>query len=252
MAELSDVTEYLDTALHIDEIEDYSGAYNGLQVECRSPIDSVCVATDACMATIERTAEEGANLLFVHHGMFWTDPLPLTGLVYRRLRVLIDNDIALYSCHLPLDVHPLFGNNAHLARSLDLHIEGRWGRWKSVEGLGVWAVVDRSLNDVVDRVERVCDRRAHVLRGGPPHVRRMAILTGGGGSMIEQAHAEGYDTLLTGEGAHHTYHEAMEYGINVIYAGHYATETFGVKAVGKALNDRFGVDWTFIDHPTGM
>lgn len=252
MAELSDVTEYLDAALHIDEIEDYSGAYNGLQVECRSPIDSVCVATDACMATIERTAEEGASLLFVHHGMFWTDPLPLTGLTYRRLRALIDNDIALYSCHLPLDIHPMFGNNALLGRALDLHVEGRWGQWKSVEGLGVWAVVDRPLNDVVDRVERVCDEQAHVLRGGPPHVRRMAILTGGGGSMIEQAHAEGFDTLLTGEGAHHTYHEAMEYGINVIYAGHYATETFGVKAIGKALNDRFGIDWTFIDHPTGM
>jgi len=252
VAELKDVAEYLDSALHIDEVEDYPGAYNGLQVECRSPIERVCVATDACLETIERTAKAGANFLFVHHGLFWSDPLPLTGRVYRRVRALVDADIALYSAHLPLDVHPMFGNNAILGRALDLHIEGRFGTWKDVDGMGVWAVVDRSLNDFVDRVERVCEAKARVLRGGPPHVRRVAIVTGGGSSFIQQAHDDGFDTLLTGEGSHHTYHDAMEYGVNVIYAGHYATETFGVKAIGKALNDRFGIEWSFIDHPTGM
>jgi len=252
VAELNDVTEYLDTALKIDGVEDYPGAWNGLQVECKSPIDRVCVATDACMETIERTAAAGANLLVVHHGMLWGEPLPVTGRVYRRLRALIEADIALYSCHLPLDIHPLFGNNAILARSLDLHIEGRFGKWKDIDGMGVWAVVDRPLIDFVARVERVCETTATVLRGGPPHVRRVAIVSGGGSSFIEQAHADGFDTLLTGEGSHHTYHESMEYGINVIYAGHYATETFGVKAIGQALNDRFGIEWSFIDHPTGM
>jgi len=252
MAELKDVVEYLDSALHIDEVEDYPGAWNGLQVECRSPIDAVCVATDACMETIEKTVEAGANLLFVHHGLFWSDPLPLVGRVYRRVRALIDNDVALYSAHLPLDVHPMYGNNAILARQLDLHIEGRFGRFGDLDGVGVWAVVDRPLNDFVDRVEKVCGAKAKVLRGGPPHVRRVAVVTGGAGSMIEQVHEDGFDTLLTGEGNHHTYHDAMEFGVNVIYAGHYATETFGVKAIGKALNDRFGIEWTFIDHPTGM
>ena len=108
------------------------------------------------------------------------------------------------------------------------------------------------MNDFLSDVEQVCQGEALVLRGGPPHVRRLAIVTGGGGSMIAQAHDGGFDTLLTGEGGHHTYHEAMEYGINVIYAGHYATETLGVKAVGASLADRFGIEWEFLDHPTGM
>jgi dinuclear metal center YbgI/SA1388 family protein len=252
VADLKDVVEYLDTALKISDFEDYPGAHNGLQVECRSPIDRACVATDACLETIEKTAENGANLLFVHHGLFWGDPLPLTGLIYRRVRALVEADIALYAAHLPLDVHPMFGNNAILARSLDLHIEGRFGDWRDVPGLGVWAVVDRPLNDFVSRVEKVCDSQALVLRGGPPHVRRVAVITGGGGSMIRQAHEEGFDTLLTGEGNHHTYHEAMEYGINVIYAGHYATETLGVKALAEHLGATFGLPWEFIDHPTGL
>jgi dinuclear metal center YbgI/SA1388 family protein len=252
VAELKDIVEHLNSMLHIDDVADYPGAWNGLQVECRSPIDKVCVATDACLDTIERTAEEGANLLIVHHGLFWTDPLPITGRTYRRLRALIDGDIALYSAHLPLDVHPLFGNNPLFGRALGLAIEGRFGASKDMEEVGVWAVADQPLRKFVEKIEEVTEGEAMVIQGGPPHVRRVAIVTGGGGSMIEQAHEGGFDTLLTGEGAHHTYHDAMEFGVNVIYAGHYATETFGVKAVGKNLAERFGVEWSFIDNPTGM
>jgi dinuclear metal center YbgI/SA1388 family protein len=251
MADLNEIVEHLEMTLRVSEIEDYPGAWNGLQVDGRSPVDKVCVATDACLATIEGTAAAGGQLLVVHHGLFWGDPLPLVGRSYRRIRALMAADIALYSVHLPLDIHPVLGNNALLARQLRLSIEGRFGTWKSVE-TGVWAVVDRPLNDFVADVEQVCEGSALVLRGGPPHVRRLAIVTGGGGSMIQQAHTGGFDTLLTGEGGHHTYHEAMEYGMNVIYAGHYATETLGVRAVGESLADRFGVEWEFIDHPTGM
>lgn len=252
MADLKDVVEHLDSALHVKDIPDHPGAHNGLQVECRSPIDRVAVATDASLATIEAAVELGANLLVVHHGLFWTDPIPVTGVAYRRLAALINADMALYSVHLPLDVHPLFGNNSILARELDLWIEGRFGTWKDVDEIGVWTVLDVPLRDFVQRVEALCGCDAQVLPGGPPHARRVLIVAGGGGSMIRQAHEGGFDTLVTGEGAHHTYHEAMEYGVNVIYAGHYATETFGVKALGKMLSERFGVEWDFIDHPTGM
>ena len=251
MAELREIVEHLEMALRVADIEDFPDSWNGLQVDGRSPVDKVCVATDACLETIERTAAKGGQLLIVHHGLFWGDPLPLIGKSYRRIRALIESDIALYSVHIPLDIHPVLGNNALLARQLGLSIEGRFGLWKGIE-LGVWAVVDRPLNDVIADIEKECGGRAKVLRGGPPHVRRLAIVTGGGGSMIKQAHAGGFDTLLTGEGGHHTYHEAIEYGINVIYAGHYATETLGVKAVGQSLADRFGVEWEFIDHPTGL
>jgi len=251
MADLNEIVEHLDMALRISEIEDFPGAWNGLQVDGRAPVEKVCVATDACMATIEQTSATGGQLLVVHHGLFWGDPLPLVGRSYRRIRALIESDIALYSAHIPLDIHPMLGNNGLLARKLGLSIEGRFGLWKGIE-LGVWAVVDRPLNDFIVDVERICGGTTRVLRGGPPHVRRLAIVTGAGGSTIEQAHAGGFDTLLTGEGGHHTYHEAMELGLNVIYAGHYATETLGVKALGQTLADRFGIEWEFIDHPTGM
>lgn len=251
MADLSEIVEHLDMALRVADVEDFPGAWNGLQVGGRSPVDKVCVATDACMATIEQTADNGGQLLVVHHGLFWGEPLPLVGRSYRRIRALIETDIALYSVHIPLDIHPMLGNNALLARQLGLSIEGRFGTWNGIE-LGVWTVADRPLNDFVADVQRLCGGTTKVLRGGPPHIRRLAIITGAGGSMIEQAHAGGFDTLLTGEGRHHTYHEAMEFGVNVIYAGHYATETLGVKALGESLADRFGIEWEFIDHPTGM
>lgn len=251
MAELQEMVEQLDLTLRVAEIEDYPGAWNGLQVDGRSPVEKVCVATDATLATIEASAESGAQLLVVHHGLFWGEPLPLVGRSYRRIRALIDADIALYSVHLPLDMHPMLGNNALLTRKLGLSIEGRFGQWKGID-IGTWAVVDRPLNEFVARIEDVCGGSAKVIQGGPPHVRRLGVITGGGGSMIEQAHAGGFDTLLTGEGNHHTYHDAMELGVNVIYAGHYATETLGVQELGRWLAERFGVEWEFLDYPTGL
>ena len=121
---------------------DYPGAFNGLQVESRSPIERIAAATDASLSTIEGAAEAEAQLLLVHHGLFWGDPLPLTGVSYRRVRALLDADMALYSAHLPLDVHPEVGNNVLLARALDLSIEGRFGRSQGDVEIGVWAAAD--------------------------------------------------------------------------------------------------------------
>lgn len=252
MADLQELVEFLDDYLDLRGVPDYPGAWNGLQVDCRSPIESVCLATDACQVTIDGSAREGAQLLVVHHGLFWGNPLPVTGRSYRRLKALLDADMALYSVHLPLDVHPDVGNNVLLARALGLETEGTFGRWSDYAGLGVWAATDLSLHELVTRVADACGDTPRVIQGGPEHVRRVGIATGAAGSLIEQAHEDGLDTFVTGEGNHHTYHEATELGLNLIYAGHYATETAGVRALGDVLTDRYGLDCLFLDHPTGM
>jgi len=252
VADLRELVEYLDEYLDVRGVPDYPGAWNGLQVDCRSPIETVCVATDACQATIDDAVREGAQLLVVHHGLFWGEPLPITGRSYRRMKVLLDADMALYSSHLPLDIHPEVGNNVLLARELGLTTEGTFGKWSDLDGIGVWAVTDLSLREFVARVQVACGAAPRLIQGGPEHVRRVGVATGAAGSLIEQAHEEGLDTFVTGEGSHHTFHDAVEFGLNVIYAGHYATETAGVRALGVLLADRYGLDCRFLDHPTGL
>lgn len=252
MADLREITEALDDYLRVDRVPDYPGAMNGLQVEGRSPIERVAAATDAALATIEAAVEREAQLLLVHHGLFWGDPRPVTGPTYRRFRALFDADMAVYSAHLPLDVHDEVGNNVLLADALELPVEGRFGTYEDLDGLGVWSAVDVSRDALVDRVVEACGGSPTVIPGGPSHVRRVGVVTGGADSMLGAANAAGLDTFITGEGKHHTYHEALELGLNVIYAGHYATETLGVRALAAWLGDRFGVDHVFLDHPTGL
>jgi dinuclear metal center YbgI/SA1388 family protein len=252
VAELKELVEYLDRYLRVAEIPDYDGAYNGLQVGSRAPVDRIAAAVDACQATIEAGVEQGAQLLIVHHGLFWGDPLPITGRSYRRLRALFEADVALYASHLPLDVHPRVGNNVLLAGALGLPVEGRFGTHRGLEGLGVWTAADLPLEKLAERLETACGRRPIVVPGGPAHVRRLGIVTGAAASLLSQARAEGLDTLITGEGSHHTYHDAMEWGMNLVYAGHYATETFGVRALAAHLAEEFGLEWSFVDHPTGL
>lgn len=252
MADLTEIVEFLDGWLAIDEIEDYPGAYNGLEIESRSPVERVAAAVDACQATAEMAHDAGAQLLLVHHGLFWGEPLPLTGANYRRVRSFLDADLALYAAHLPLDAHPEVGNNVLLAEALGLEVEGRFGDHDRVEGIGVWCAADLPRDDFTARVREACGRDPHVVPGGPPHVRRVGIVTGGASELLPQAHDAGLDTFVTGEGPHHTYHQAEEMGVNLVYAGHYATETFGVKAAAERVAREFGVDWTFLDHPTGL
>ncbi|MGH7540980.1 MAG: Nif3-like dinuclear metal center hexameric protein, partial [Gemmatimonadota bacterium] len=218
LAELGEVADWLDAYLRIGDIEDYPGALNGLQVESRGPIGKVGAATDAAQATIDAAADAGCDLLLVHHGLFWGDPAPVTGAAYRRLRRLFEADMALYAAHLPLDVHEEVGNNALLAGALGLTVDGRFGRYRSLEGIGVLASLDLAREHLLGRVADECGTEPQLIPGGPVRVRRVAIVTGAAGSLIGDAVEAGADTLVTGEGAHHTYHEALEAGINVIYA----------------------------------
>ncbi len=252
VADLREIVEYLDEVLDVASIPDAPGARNGLQVDGRSPVEKIVAAVDATQATIDAAARDGAQLLLVHHGLFWGDPLPVVGRSYRRLKALFDADLAVYAAHLPLDVHPELGNNVLLARALDLEVEGRFGEWAGFEGIGVWCAADLPLDALLDRVRDACGAEPRAIPGGPSHVRRAGIVTGGGGSLIADAHEAGLDTFVTGEGAHHTFHDAVELGVNVIYAGHYATETLGVKALAARLADRFELEWDFVDRPTGL
>jgi dinuclear metal center YbgI/SA1388 family protein len=242
---LADVVAFLDRELRTAEIKDYPNAHNGLQLENGGDVTRVACAVDACEAVIDAAVDAGADLLIVHHGMLWDGARRIEGSFHRKLRRAMTADLAIYSSHLPLDVHPKLGNNALLARALGLK------KTTPFLEVGVQAAVNVSLAVLIDRIEAVVQAPIHLAPGGPDRVRRLGICSGGAGGEVAKAVAEGVDTFLTGEGSHATYIAAEELGVNLIYAGHYATETFGVKALGAELERRFRLPWAFLDHPTG-
>jgi dinuclear metal center YbgI/SA1388 family protein len=248
---LRELVSHLDEYLRIHEIPDSQHALNGLQVEGRREVGSIAVAVDASEASVMGAVELGADLLLVHHGLFWDGNQPVTGRRYRRLAPLVEAGIGLYSAHLPLDVHPAVGNNAILARELGLEVLGTFGEYKGID-VGLWGEAGWSRGELAARLGEVLGAEARLIPGGPERVERVGVLTGGGGDYVAAAAAAGLDTLVTGEGSHHTYFAAMEGGVNLFYGGHYATETFGVRALAAYLEARFGVTWTYLDQPTGL
>ena len=249
--DLAVLVSYLDRYLRTSEVPDAPNALNGLQLANGGTISRVTAAVDLCDATVQMAAQQGADLLLVHHGLFWGGLQPLTGRAYRRVTGLIKHNIALYSAHLPLDVHPEVGNNAVLAHRLGVARRGEFGEEYGVR-IGVWGEVDIPRAVLAQRLGEVVGGHPRLMAFGPERVRRVGIVTGAAGSMIGQAAAQGLDTYITGEGAHHTFFDAEELGLNVFYAGHYATETFGVKALAERLCTEFDLAWTFLDHPTDL
>lgn len=246
-----ELVAYLDDYLAIREIPDYKDAFNGLQAEGRGEVKRVAVAVDACLATLERAVQESADMLIVHHGLFWGAKAPVVGPYHRRLALILKNDLNVYSCHLPLDAHPEVGNNHVLARLLGLEPAGTFGEFEGTP-IGVFAEIEITRDAFVQRVRDVLGITPLTIATGPDIVRRVGIATGGAGTWIERAARKGLDTFLTGEGPHHTYFDAEELGLNVLYAGHYATETVGVRALGAHLSQRFHLETFFLDHPTGL
>lgn len=249
--DLASVVAYLDRDLRIGEVPDAPNAHNGLQVGNAGVVSRTAAAVDVCETTIRMAAQSGADLLLVHHGLFWDGLQPLTGRAYRRTAGLIQRNIALYSAHLPLDVHPEIGNNAVLARQLGVQVRGEFGEAYGVR-IGVWGELDIARAALGQRLAALVGATQRLMPFGPEGVRRVGIVTGAAGSMIDQAAAAGLDTFVTGEGSHHTFFDAEELGLNVFYAGHYATETFGVKALAERLCTQFGLPWSFLDHPSGL
>jgi dinuclear metal center YbgI/SA1388 family protein len=244
---LDELVRYCDDYLNVRTVRDAPHALNGLQVANSGSVTRLAVSVDLCEATIRMAVMERADLLVVHHGLFWDGAVPLVGPQFARVAGLIGHDLALYSAHLPLDCHPDVGNAAVLARKLGVAIQGGFGIWQE-QVCGVWGEIETSRDDFGQRLGNVLGLVPRALPFGPDAVRRVGIATGAGGSFIPQAAGAGLDTYVTGEGTHHTYFDAEELHLNV----HYATETFGVKALAEHLSARFGLPWTFLDHPTGL
>ena len=254
---LGDVAAHLDTVLRTAEIPDYAGALNGLQVENKGAIARVAVAVDASLATIDGAIESGANLLIVHHGLFWSGAQPLRGNVYRRYQRLLANDVAVYSSHLPLDLHPTLGNNALLSKAMGLVPSGGFGIYQTVH-VGMMGDADVETAQLVARADAIARAEGGTLVVVGSHAGRRtlrwAVCSGAGASSesLREAAAKNIDTLIVGEGPQHTAVEAMELGIAVLYVGHYATETFGVRALGAELERTFRLPWSFVAAPTGL
>ena len=248
---LAVLVAHADKLLNTSGIGDYDGAVNGLQVENSGQVTRIAAAVDASLATVKLAIKAKADLLVVHHGLFWSKSHPWTGKKYELIRALIENNIAVYSSHLPLDAHPKLGNSAQLCAALGFkkmrpffHSHGQ------PIGLQTTAAILRS--ELASKLGRATNSKPLVIPGGAEMCRRIGVVTGGAGGDLKSAAAEGVDTFITGEGPHWTYALAEELGINVLYAGHYATETFGVKALSAHLSKQFRVPWVFLNHPTGL
>lgn len=248
---LATVVRYCDRLLRTAAINDYEGAVNGLQVENRGSVTRIAATVDASLATVKLAVAAKADLLLVHHGLFWGASHPWTGKRHELLRFLIDNDLAVYSSHLPLDAHPQLGNNAQLCAALGLR-KLRPFLFHKGQFIGCQTKRTISRMDLASRLRGAVGGKVHLIPEGPEICRRIGVVSGGAGGDLKQAAQEGVDTFITGEGPHWTYAMAEELGLNVLYGGHYATETFGVKALAEHLSKRFKIPWVFLDHPTGL
>jgi dinuclear metal center YbgI/SA1388 family protein len=248
---LDTLVRHCQRLLQPQRFNDWDGAANGLQVQNSGRVTRIAATVDASLATLQRAAALRANLLLVHHGLFWTPAHPWTDTRYRQIRILLEADLAVYSAHLPLDAHPTLGNNAGLCRALGFRrLAPFFNHRGSSIGFQTRTRLDRDA--LVQRLERVVHQPVKLLPGGPAVCRRIGLVTGGAGAELQLAAREGVDTFITGEGPHWTFAAAEETGLNVLYGGHYATETFGVKALAAQLAQRFRLPWTFIDHPSGL
>ena len=249
---LDTLVRFLDEYLLIAaETADSPEALNGLQVSNAGDVTRLAAAVDLCQATVRLAAEQHADCLLVHHGLFWGGLRPLVGPAYARVAGLIKNNIALYAAHLPLDRHPDVGNNRVLAKLLGLKVRGDFGDYHGAPA-GVWGDWSGTREELSWALSRTLGTAARLFPFGPERVQRVGIVTGSGGSLIPQAAAAGLDTFITGEGQHWTFFDAEELGLNVFYAGHYATETVGVKALAEHVSKKFDIPWVFLDHPTGL
>jgi dinuclear metal center YbgI/SA1388 family protein len=250
-AALSAIVKYSDRLLRTSEVADYDGAVNGLQMENAGGVTRIAAAVDASLATVRKAIEARADLLVVHHGLFWSKRHPWTGKNFELMRLLLENGVAIYSSHLPLDMHAQLGNNAQLCAALGLRNLKPFFHTKN-QFLGLQTATSIPRVELSRRLSKAVSGEVKLLPGGPLTCKRIGVVTGGAGAEVKLAAAEGVDTFITGEGPHWTYALAEELGVNVLYAGHYATETFGVKALAAHLSKKFRVPWVFLDHPTGL
>jgi dinuclear metal center YbgI/SA1388 family protein len=249
--QLDKLVSFLDTELCLSEFREDESA-NGLQVEGRAKIRKVGLAVDACEYVFRKAATKEIDFLLVHHGLIWGGLKTIRGVLKQRIKALLDSEVSLYACHLPLDWHPQCGNNAQLLKLLSIRKMGEFGNYHG-KNISYWGktVKELSLDEFSLRVDKVLGARSSAISFGK-RVRNVGVVSGGGWFAINETDKYNIDTFLTGEPSHSAYTLAEEMKVNLVFAGHYATETLGVKAVGQALKKRFGLTIEFIDHPTGL
>jgi dinuclear metal center YbgI/SA1388 family protein len=254
---LGELESYTDSLLETQNIPDYPNAVNGIQVYTQSPIRKIAAAVDFSTRAVRGAVETGANLLVVHHGMFWGGLEPITRSHYRRVRTLIEADIAVYSSHLPLDRHPTLGNNALLTKELGLEPNAPFARFEDTF-IGLCGESDVETAAIIMSAREFArtrggDIRTSLVEAGR-RTRKWAICTGAGASAdtLREAGTMGVDTLIVGEGPHWTAIHAEENDLVIIYAGHYATETLGVRALAQHLGEKYDLPWNFVSAPTGL
>jgi len=249
MAKAEDIAKFLNKELNVKKIKDSSK--NGLQIKASKDIKKVGFAVDACLTTFEKAKKENVNLLIVHHGLLWKEHKDDAGLKKGRINFLKKNKISLYGCHLPLDMHKEYGNNIQLARLLNLKNIKKFGVYQK-ETIGYKGSFKKNttVKKIAAELNRKIKTRCVILNFGNKNIRTIGIISGGGGSDLYQAYQKRLDCFLTGEAQHHNYNEAKDLKINMIIAGHYATETVGVKALMNLIKEKFKVKIIFIDNPT--
>jgi dinuclear metal center YbgI/SA1388 family protein len=244
MAARDDILAYARELLDLDSYPDYGPM--GLQVVGAEEVTKIAAGVSSSRELFERAAEAGAQLLVVHHGLFWdNDPRIVDAQMKGRLKALFDGDVTLAGYHLALDAHPEIGNNALLAGLLGIESRERVLDW----GFGGALDEPASLEELAGRLEQATGRQPQVFDGGPGRIERVAIITGGGAKLFPQIAAMGYDAYVTGEPAEPTLHAARELGVHFLAGGHYATETFGIRALAEKLAERYGLEWEFLDLP---
>jgi dinuclear metal center YbgI/SA1388 family protein len=246
--DLKELVDYLDGYLETGAFSDAS--VNGLQVEGNGCVKRIGMAVDACLESILLAAKKRCDLLIVHHGLFWGTEIRLHGQTYRRVRALIQADIALYASHLPLDAHPEVGNNIQIAKRMLLTDVRPFGEYGG-RSIGVQGCLENPIpmKDAVSMCSESIGPPKTLLQFGPERIVRVGIISGSASDppVFDEASRNRIDLLITGEPKHAAYASAQEYGLNVLYGGHYHTETFGVRALGDHLAARFKLPVEFIE-----
>ena len=251
MASLDEIVSSANRFLRIRDVGDWDNALNGLQIENSGRVTRIGAAVDVSTRVLTEAAKQDVDLLIVHHGLFWPGLQPVRSALRRQLRIAFENDVALYSAHLPLDVHARVGNNAQLVAALGLKSAQPFLEEKGQPvGLKIRASLPRS--ELVRKLQKALNAPVKVFGFGPKQTRAIGVVTGAAGSEIYRVADEEIDTFITGEAPHWAAVAADEVGVNLLLGGHYATEVFGVKALAAHLSKRFGIPWEFIDCPTGL
>jgi len=242
------IVDFLDDYLNINKYPDSS--INGLQVEGSDEVNKIAFAVDASMECFSNALEADADMIVCHHGILWKGLNKIVGLLKERVKFLLENELSLYAAHIPLDAHFEVGNNAMLLRTIGVEPEEEFGEYHGVK-IGYVGYTDMEFDDILHKLKKRFGKIEY-MKFGKDRISKVAAVSGRGAGYIDEAEKEGVDLLITGEIEHSAYHLARDAGMNVIYLGHYNSETLGIKALMNVVNDKLGVETVFIDIPTNL